>query len=402
MKTIILSGQRLGLDQPPKRNWKIPVLIALTLGLASAAIGWHRAGTAKAGTLPAGVMKERVYQGNLPEYGQVIFNLDPDSEGLQTLFCQASGQWWNLEKHLAQGKLISASVTDESQSLRGRLFFQDFRQTNGFLPATWQAVNHKTAQPVKFPCVAALGHREHHFVYFEGINVSVNEEREFPVFPSGWHMDNITRALDQNWWESEQLALNPPVSWFRRGINKVKSWFAEKSGEPINTGRTLRVMHVSDQLVSLTTDNIEDGMPASSELRLTWNFVNTKGGFRQFGLAELFRKGTPWAQRLSALCLQHLGPLPEPGAIKHFSESQMNRFIVLPAGLLIQFDPSYFGVGSENNFQALIPWAQIQDLLDASGPSRFLLHHDNRNAKTSLSRTVMADDRSSHPPSAKS
>ncbi|MEI8289279.1 MAG: hypothetical protein WCH99_07385 [Verrucomicrobiota bacterium] len=390
MKTIILTGQRLGLDQPPTRNWKIPVLIGLTLGLmlAGAVFIWHLPHTAKAGILPAGLLKERVYQGSLPGYGQVSFNLNPESEYSQTLFCQASGQWWNLEKHLAHGKLLSATVTDQSQSLRGRLFFQDFRQTNGFLQATWQAANHKTVQPVKFQCVASLWQREHDCEFYDEYKISVTERRDFPVFPPGWHMDNITRALDQNWWESEQLALNPPVSLFRRGINGVKSWFAEKSCEPIDTERILQVMHVSDQLVSLTTDNFEDGMPASSELRLTWNFVNTNGGFRQFGLAELFRKGTPWAERLSALCLQHLGPLPESGAIKILSVRQMNRFIVLPAGLLIQFDPSYFGVGSENIFQALIPWPQILDLLDTNGPSRFLVANDNRSVKPNPTRTL--------------
>ena len=34
-------------------------------------------------------------------------------------------------------------------------------------------------------------------------------------------------------------------------------------------------------------------------------------------------------------------------------------------------DPYTFGVGEDNDFHVLIPWAQIQDLLDANGPSRF-------------------------------
>jgi len=390
VKSILLTGLRLGLDQPPKRNWKVPALIGLTLGLmlAGAAIVWHLAYAGKHSSLPAGFMNERVYQGSLPGYGQVIFNLDLDSDYSQIIFCQASGEWWSLEKHLDHGKLISVAVADASQSPRGRLIFADSRLTNGFLQGTWQAVNHKTVQPVRFTCVASLWQREHDCEFYDEYNISVTERREFPVFPPGWHMDDITRALDQNWWEREQLALNPPISLFRRGINEVKSWFAEKSCEPIDTERTLRVMHVSDQLVSLTTDDIEDGMPASSELRLTWNFVNTNGGFRQFGLAELFRQGTPWAERLSALCLQHLGPLPEPGVINHFSVSQLSCFIVLPAGLLIQFDPSYFGVGSENIFQALIPWAQIQDLLDTNGPARCFVTHDQRKVNPTQTREI--------------
>jgi len=368
MGGLIWQGWR----QKNIRRWLLSGLAAsLMIGLGL--ILWHVKSVSKDGLTAADFSGEKVYQGLLPGHGQIIFNLDWHSDLTHALLCQQNGKDWGLHKNFQNRKLVSAWVQDETNATIGQLTFQGEPRVGGWLQGTWQPANRKAVEPVKFQCVAALCHREHDFVHYYQLNISVTEGREFPVFPPNWRMGNITRALDQNWWEKQQEDPEQPVSGFRRGLNEVKSWFAGRACEPVTANRSMQVVHVSDKLVSLTTYSLEDGMPASSEVRLTWNFVNTNGGFRQFGLAELFRQKTPWAERLSTLCLKQLGPLPETASLKHFSAAEMNEFSVLPAGLLINFDPSYFGVGSENVFKAMIPWSQLQDLLNTNGPARFVV-----------------------------
>ena len=88
-----------------------------------------------------------------------------------------------------------------------------------------------------------------------------------------------------------------------------------------------------------------------------------------------------WEKRLSTLCLNQLGPLPEQADQHHLTAQKMTEFATLPAGLMIQFDPYDFGVGSDNDFHVMIPWSNLQDMLAPNGPARFVqpAHHETES-----------------------
>ena len=82
----------------------------------------------------------------------------------------------------------------------------------------------------------------------------------------------------------------------------VESIVSRESFEPVDAWRNTRVLYVSQQLVCVTTSEADDGSLAGTTVRETWNFVRGGFGFRRYELAELFRPGSPWEERLVAFC----------------------------------------------------------------------------------------------------
>ena len=137
-----------------------------------------------------------------------------------------------------------------------------------------------------------------------------------------WLLGRISRELRQGWWRPEWRLASP----FWDPANLVRCALHPDAFEPLDLDRTAEVLFVSDKVVSIFTCADTAVRLDSATRREMWNYVVEKGHARRFGLAELFRPGTPWEQRLSALCLELLGPLPEQANVQSWSAQQMAEF----------------------------------------------------------------------------
>ena len=349
------------------RRWRV----GLSLGLLTAGLVWL--------LLPASLRDEarrrdevgdEVLQGLVPGLGRMTLTLRAGGSIWGNAFCQQDGTRYSLTGNDDQGRVQVDLVAADHLTTNGSLTLNWVRPPAAFIGGSWQAAKGGPAVPVKFQRVAQMW-RRHRFrpLSIATAGVRVTEWTSYPVFPGGWQMDQISRELRRGWWRSER---DPATSFYWGAVNLVRDLFESEAFEPVDLGRTTEVLFVSDKLVSIFTRADTAVMLDSATRREMWNYVIEKGHARRFGLAELFRPGTPWEERLSALCLEQLGPLPEQANGQSLSAKQMAEFAVLPAGLLIQSDPYGFGVGADNDYHVVIPWARLRDLLDPNGPARVI------------------------------
>lgn len=308
--------------------------------------------------------EDQVYQGDLPGCGPVIFNFEWRDDFLKPVFSQQTGEDWHWQQQVQKDQLQAVLIAGETNVL-GRLMVSN-RPSGGFLHGQWLVQNGRAFQPVKFQAVAVLREKEHFYRYYDRLNLSVTETRKFPVFPAGWQMKSITRALDRDWWRERREAAASGPTGLNRAMRKVKSLFSGHACEPVNDWRTVRLWRVSDKFVVLETCIAQEGMPARSEEHQTWNFVGTNGGFRRFELAELFRPNTPWEQRLASFCNPRLQVSRTiEGKFNPIDRKELDQFAVLQTGLLIRFYPV---MGDPDDTRSiLIPWSYLQDLLNPRG-----------------------------------
>jgi hypothetical protein len=110
----------------------------------------------------------------------------------------------------------------------------------------------------------------------------------------------------------------------------------------------------------------------------TWtlNFVRENGQVREFQLAELFKPGTGWEQRLSDACVADLkrqeASSVVDGKITNFVAAALGSFNVSPAGVLIHFEPYDLGGFPEGSYEVLVSWESLRLWLRPYGPARFL------------------------------
>ena len=372
MNTSLLSRPYISMGPPPPRTGKLTLLILVALALlATTAVSLHAYFLPKV-TSPDTNTRQTVWQGEVPGLGPMTLTLKAGQLIAGGAFGQRNGAYYSLYGTENQGMLKLALVSGAMNATNGWLTLNWPAQPAAAVTGKWVAQSGRAAMPVKFQPVAQIWQlaREHRGgVLAEGERII--EWTAYPVFPPGWQMDGISQSLRQSWWQ-------PLLSWreqhFIRGaIKAVKCAVNPQAFKPLDLNREAELLFVSDKLVSVFTCADTEVQLASSTRRETWNYVKTASGFRRYFLADLFRAGAPWADRLASLCLKQLGPLPEQNTVNHLSASQLSEFVVLPAGLLVQFDPATFGVGEDNDYHVLIPWSQLQDLLNPHSPARFFV-----------------------------
>ncbi|MCP5520972.1 MAG: hypothetical protein H7A46_05435 [Verrucomicrobiales bacterium] len=307
-----------------------------------------------------------VFQGELPGYGAMTLDLMPGGSIRGTAFSQPNGDSYRLEGTDQPGSTTVALVAWDHDLTNGWLALNWPPRPAGFIEGTWQTTAAGSAVPVRFQRVSTLWQRWSRVktsVATTGCRVTVSTE--YPVFSESSGMESITRTLEQDWWRPPSWRIHP----WRGPVNLVWSWFAPGSFKPLETWRQTEVLLVSDRLVVLATRSAMEVMPASADERLTWNFVKDGETFRQFELADLFRRDSAWVQRLSALCLKDLRPqAPEWIELHEFTAKDLKQFAALPGGLLIRFHP--FGDPTEECPHVMIPWSRIQDMLNPEGPTK--------------------------------
>ena len=354
------------------QGWREPAIRRrLLAGLGASVIAWVTLAWIS-GREPKDklTVSEGVYQGVVPGQGSVIFGFQPLDKSEVAVFYQQTGEYRCLRCRFQNGVVTAALVDDGIKpTTNGWLTFQWASPSTPMIQGTWQPASRGTAQSVKFQRVATMWQREHTFNAFDGLNVRVRETRDFPVFSKGWQMDEITQTLDRTWWAKDT---KHPESRFQRVTDWMESWFAGHAEEAVEAYREMGILFVSDPLVCVSTQSTYDQYRTDkAKEHLTWNFVKEGSHYRQFELAEVFQRGTPWAERLAAISREHFGSaVPEWVNLKQLTATDFKQFAVLPAGLLIRFEP--FASPSEGLPQLLIPWPKLRDIVDDSGPAKTL------------------------------
>ncbi|MGI5843890.1 MAG: DUF3298 domain-containing protein [Candidatus Xenobium sp.] len=111
------------------------------------------------------------------------------------------------------------------------------------------------------------------------------------------------------------------------------------------------------------------GGPHPSPWLVSLNFDLRHG--RALELADIFKPGSPWPERLSAWCVRELKTRemtdPDPGA-----SADPQNFVVwtmAPQGLTILFPPYQVAPYSAGVQEVMVPWSEVADLLRPGSPA---------------------------------
>ena len=145
----------------------------------------------------------------------------------------------------------------------------------------------------------------------------------------------------------------------------------------------VRLVWLATNLISLCELTYEfTGGAHGNSAWLGRNFVLQGAKAREFKIAELFRPGVNWTNALSGPCLRELRQqqaawtlpdAPDWAQVKGFTADGLASFNVDSRGLIIHFSDYAVAPHAEGLFSVLIPWKELEPLLQAGSPAGLFL-----------------------------
>lgn len=133
--------------------------------------------------------------------------------------------------------------------------------------------------------------------------------------------------------------------------------------------RNIRVVMDTPHLVSLMVTEWEYTGGAHGNYAVSGEtFALRNGQVHSLRLADLFRKETPWLDRLARLCVTDLKRQEASGVMgdepPKFAEPDLSAFTVTRDHLRIHFSPYAVGSWAEGEFEVAVPWVALREVLE--------------------------------------
>lgn len=161
-------------------------------------------------------------------------------------------------------------------------------------------------------------------------------------------------------------------------VDVYRQGFLENPVTPMTSGSLLDVTyHLHSQAEELWSfkfdfDFYSDGAAHPGLVSTTLNYDLAQG--RELALGDLFQPGSDYLGAISTYCIAELGKQP------FFDEAfttgadptieNYRNWNLLPEGLLITFDAYQVAPGAAGPQQVVVPWAQLEGLIDPQGVIR--------------------------------